>query len=393
MIGGVFSTLAAYSILPQGVNAISNMGVIGQVASVSLICVGAIVAGVGEALNARQPPEHDWTPLPETDEERSEESVFGEPNILEEACLSGSAEDVVSALKQGVDPREGCPLWWALSASRGTGAMVIPGSPEIDQEMYDTFYRTMNVVRLLLECDINVNMRRESTTPLELALRGGHLLVANKLLDRGADASVGAPIWEALNVALPITVRALIAAGGDVNEGRGGTTPLELAVDLCDIKVVRRLIKAGARASEGYPLHRILSQPNRYPWSADIAELLIRGGADVNARSPEGVYPLEIASCLKCSTNVRHLVEGGADFSLGKPLWHALNSEHVALAKNHIRRMVDADMSESEILTESVCQLAREKGVFEELKQEFDEARERHLRSTESESENESEDT
>ncbi len=100
-----------------------------------------------------------------------------------------------------------------------------------------------------------------------------------------------------LDVCVPLaTIRLLLEAGANVNaqdEGDGNATPLHDACDADDARRVQLLLAHGA-------------DPNALWWdeqtslfyarSAEVAEMLIAAGADVNAESLDGYRPIHEAN-------------------------------------------------------------------------------------------------
>ena len=101
-------------------------------------------------------------------------------------------------------------------------------------------------------------------------------------------------IYQALQTGNIEAVKQHLAAGADVNAKGGGTTPLLVAVYGGHKEIAKLLITKGAdvNARQGNlgltPLH--LAANNR-----EIAELLIANGAHVNAKDKDGDTPLNFA--------------------------------------------------------------------------------------------------
>ena len=120
-------------------------------------------------------------------------------------------------------------------------------------------------------------------------------------------------------------VRALLAAGGDVNvPGPDGTPALDWLVWADDLQDARLLLRAGADAT----------RPNRYgvtPLSLactngnrDMVELLLDAGADPNRYNPVGhshTTPLHQAAAYGPEHIVRLFVKRGARVDVKDILW------------------------------------------------------------------------
>jgi len=124
-------------------------------------------------------------------------------------------------------------------------------------------------VRFLLDEGVDINAKDErGWTPLHFAARTGSVEVVRTLLGRGADvnAKCKGPVDQngtALMIALyrwngvptneesEAIVTALLAKGADVNERASrGKTPLMLAANFRNAKVVQTLLDAGARPED-----------------------------------------------------------------------------------------------------------------------------------------------
>lgn len=117
---------------------------------------------------------------------------------------------------------------------------------------------------------------------------------------------------------IPSVVTVLIDLGADVNaKNNSGTRPLELAVIQKQAEIVKLLIKAGAdvdaRAKIFTPIMHAVFDRN-----IEIVKLLIEAGADVNAKtdSSEELTPLMCAVMASSSEIVTLLIEAGANVNI-----------------------------------------------------------------------------
>jgi ankyrin repeat protein len=185
-----------------------------------------------------------------------------------------------------------------------------------------------HLVKFLIDSGAKVNLAdNEGQTPLDIALGQHAFDTMMLLLENGAKCQSHVPqnITEAAMLGNSRAVRKFIAAGQDVNEkDLYGRTALLYAVELGYTEVVEILITSGAdlgikdprlnwiwddKPSVGLeptenkgpgpvrpgsfqftPLH--LAARNGH---VDIAELLITGGADVNAKAAFSGTPLDVA--------------------------------------------------------------------------------------------------
>jgi ankyrin repeat protein len=125
--------------------------------------------------------------------------------------------------------------------------------------------------------DVNGRDRRHRTTALKAAASRGHVE----------------------------TVQALIAAGADLQVRKGRSTALEDAIDQGHAEVVRILLAAGARAG---PSALVLAA---YRGHGAVVEVLLAGG--VSARGEPGAHALVEAAERNDVTVVRRLLAAGAN--------------------------------------------------------------------------------
>ena len=108
-------------------------------------------------------------------------------------------------------------------------------------------------------------------------------------------------------------VKALIAAGADVNKGDMFGTPLHQAVAHGDATIVTTLLDAGANieakgTNGARPLH-LAALTNR----PEVARLLIARGAQLDARDNNGMTPLLVAASNGKIDVTEVLLDAGAD--------------------------------------------------------------------------------
>ena len=149
--------------------------------------------------------------------------------------------------------------------------------------------------------------------------------LTRELLAEGTDPNVGVegktPLMEAVDepggyfdARHEAVVRALLAAGADVNAAdQQGWTALHFA-GRADVLAVELLVSAGAdpnaRAVDGTtPLHEAAEYCN-----VEAARVLIAAGGDPTARTDEGLSPLDVARRHHDPIEIRSLIflfEGG----------------------------------------------------------------------------------
>jgi ankyrin repeat protein len=189
----------------------------------------------------------------------------------------------------------------------------------------------MNIARRLLECGADVKAQNEDKeTPLHMASKRGQLEVARVLIEHDADVSAQdkdgrTPIHLASQAGKPEVACLLIEHGADVSaQDEGGQTPLHMVplwnpflfgLTSSPPKVARMLIEHGADVSaqdrdRQTPLHLALQSGKPH-----IARMLIEHGADVSAQGRDSQTPLHLALQDGKPHIARMLIEHGADVS------------------------------------------------------------------------------
>ncbi len=164
-------------------------------------------------------------------------------------------------------------------------------------------------------------------TPLWWAANHGHIPLAQKLLDKGADVNTpdhhgGTPLTTSASSGHLDMVRFLVESGADVHaQIYDGRKAFNLAVTNGHKQVAEYLLSVGndpnERGSSGYSPLMIAAENNFY----DLARALIKQGADVNAVHPgPGIYaamrgwtPLVFAVRAGYVRMTKLLIQSGAD--------------------------------------------------------------------------------
>jgi ankyrin repeat protein len=195
----------------------------------------------------------------------------------------------------------------------------------------------VQLVHFLLTAGAAVNARdvgRE--TALLRATMKGHVDVVRALLAAKADPDMSnprraggrTPLMWALSVGNTEMASVLLDGGAKVGVSTSyGATPLRFAiwVDTAEQRaLIRRLLAAGADVDAGSPPRLTGSAPIVTAegtalgdiagrGSAQMAEVLLTGGANVNARQPGGRTALMLAAATGNIAVVRVLLDAGAD--------------------------------------------------------------------------------
>jgi ankyrin repeat protein len=182
-----------------------------------------------------------------------------------------------------------------------------------------------DIVKLLLKAGADVHAVAEGcSTPLSLASWTGHKTVVEELLVAGANPNNKindgmSSIESAASQGHLELLDLLLKHSSDFEfTGNSGTELLHLAVEFCQPNVADFLIEKGAKFDinrRGFQnesvLHSILHHGFNEKGRADVAALLIKHGADVNAVNKFGWTPLREALSLKRKLTAQVLKNNG----------------------------------------------------------------------------------
>jgi ankyrin repeat protein len=223
------------------------------------------------------------------------------------------------------------PLFWAAQDGNmemaellmKNGAQVNVASPIFGTALHRAVFMGHDqMVKYLLDKGAHTTVQNSTGTVLHTAAITGRLEAARLLIENGADVNTlnqngEIPLFYAISSGydrpsdLPLL---LINKGSDINAtNKAGVSVLMLAVKMGTIEVTEVLLKKGADQSILEPdtgqtlLH--LAAINGY---GDIAGLLIRYGAKIDAEDKESRTPLYYAGIYGHKTVAEKLVKAGA---------------------------------------------------------------------------------
>lgn len=179
-------------------------------------------------------------------------------------------------------------------------------------------------------------------TPLHISAIVGSAPIADFLLVNGADINAQnnqllTPLHEAIYNKQEAVAILLIEKGADINRQElAGNTPLHQTAYSNNATIAGLLISKGAgleiRNRNNYtPLGALTRSTHNY----EVAEVLVKGGADVNARWTNGATPLNDAASYSDGRVIDLLMDHLADFdTTGENLRFTLNS---AVSRGYVR--------------------------------------------------------
>ena len=301
-------------------------------------------------------------------------ALGGGAGALADAAMSGDLDTMHALVKRGADP----------DAPGAFGTPALHWRVRVDD---------LPSVKFLLASGADANRTTErGVTPLGLAIDNGNTAMVALLLKAGADANhlepTGeSPLMRAAEVGVLQVVQALLKHGAvvDAREDNYGQTALMFAARAGHADVVSALLARGANPNAattvgatpafvapnsvpgfgfglgilrgGVPADRGRREPTPGGMTPllyaarhdriDVARLLVKAGADVNAKEANGIWPLLMAISNDNTAAAQLLLEHGSavngqDWYGRSPLWEAVNVRnlyvHNATFKNGIDR-------------------------------------------------------
>ncbi|KAH0522614.1 hypothetical protein TsFJ059_006437 [Trichoderma semiorbis] len=265
--------------------------------------------------------------------ERAEEKLEGSSVVqgLRSAVNSGHTERMLALLENGADIDEvdqiggGTALTMAIwLGMRDVATILLENGADANRpnRLGETgLHMAISsgdelMVQLLVENGADVNHERYGWTPLLLAASKNYQEIAQFLVENAADVNAtdyhdqSALHWAARHGANDI-IRLLIDKGAVVDAmDDHGKTPLICAIKKGDKDSVRTLLMAGAdiKSDRCLALHTAAASGRD-----EIVRLLLRRGANVNAKTRDGITALQIATLKRYKKIVKLLLKRGAD--------------------------------------------------------------------------------
>ena len=208
-----------------------------------------------------------------------------------------------------------------------------------EQSLQDSVFRNdIRSVEYLIKKGVDVNQKNIiGVSPLCTAIMLEHSEIVRLLIENGANVNsiYGDDRWTALqnaaNKGRPDLVKLLVENGADVDARNNyGQSALHLAARQGHKNIVVYLISKSAAINtrtNGNNI-RMMGDTPLHCANYDIAEILLRNGAEVNAKDKDGVTPLHMAIILGDVELTILLLDNGADieckdsfFFKGTPLY------------------------------------------------------------------------
>ncbi len=254
--------------------------------------------------------------------------------------LDGQIEERLDGILKGLEIKaEALKQQTTAAGSSGGGGVVAPLSEE-EQEI-------RRIQALIKDSPDLINAAGKDRTPLHVAAAEGKLAIVRFLLDSGAKPDVmttdnqGPALWLAAENGHKAVVELLLTRGADPNIKDGAALQAAAANGFMGIVDVLLGSKAdiNLKGHSGTALHRAV-----YMKRTEIAERLLKSGADVNALGSMGETPLHIAARRADVGMIRLLIGHKADINAkdrgdAPPLWRVWDNLEVNMP---IRSQVEA---------------------------------------------------
>ncbi len=224
------------------------------------------------------------------------------------------------------------------------------------QEIFDAVKNNdLSKVKTLVEKDVSIiNLKDKSgNTLLHEAAYGGSLTIVEFLIFKGADINSGntvldTPLHLAISNGRDDVAILLIEKGADLNkQNNRGTTPLHETAYSNNKMIAELLISKGVdleiKNKSNYTPLAALTRSNS---NFEVAEVLVRNGANINAPWTDGSTPLYYAALYSDDRIIDLLLDHKADFDTTQNLRYMIYATasrgHLRLFKTIVDRCGDA---------------------------------------------------
>lgn len=213
----------------------------------------------------------------------------------------------------GRDENGRTPLMRAAQAGNLTEVQRLANKRTINDQVKD--HSSLRHLLAFLAWMQQLPERKAGWTALTFAADSGRVEVVQELLRRGADPNLGSRYYRPLSVAIRFNanhaiVEALLKAGARIDSMH--PPPLQAAAAMKDSTLVRLLLNAHAPVDSGDRETPLITATRS--GSLPIVEMLLRAGANVNARDKQQNWSaLDIALANGRMDIVNALLQAGAD--------------------------------------------------------------------------------
>ncbi|XP_070568943.1 putative ankyrin repeat protein RF_0381 isoform X2 [Ptychodera flava] len=167
-------------------------------------------------------------------------------------------------------------------------------------------------VKLLMKFKADVEAKtKDGWTPIHYAAEEGYTEIVQLMLKQAKNVDCttkggSTPLFLAAKNGHTDTVRVLKEAGADVSQRKGEVSPLQIAAQNGHLLTLEYLIKSGATELTG-AFHSAIEKGY-----IDVVRLLKDSGANVEAKTTAGDYPIHLAAWNGRSNIIQYLLKMGA---------------------------------------------------------------------------------
>jgi ankyrin repeat protein len=295
---------------------------------------------------------------------------------LHHAVKNGHLEVVKELLNKGADINLKTTSRYILNGTIYGNNMQYSATPLC----YAIEEGNLEIVKELLDRNANTDISdKDLPTPFYLAVKLGRLDIVAEFLNRSIfpnnnkKFSEGwCPIHVAVyNKSLNMVIKILDKCPKDVNIlTRDKDTPLHLAIQLGNLRIIEELLKRGAdinlKNKKGYfPLHLGVQAGN-----LEVIKILLKKEALIDIEDKEGQTPLYFAIANKNLNIIKELLDNGADINKKYSPLLVLFKEHKNINHEYIIQILDlfaqfkVDLGVKDEEGNTMLHLAAKKGIL-----------------------------